>query len=367
MKHSIAKLGLAVGALVAAISVPSLAQAETTYPVYRGWYASLGVGLNINRDSEFTGAAVPGYEADHDLGFAGIGAVGYNFGHFRLEGELGYRRNGVDQYRNPSVAGSGDTDAITILGNIVYDFLPDARFNPYIGAGIGAARVNFDSHNRAGTAFVDDSDWVLAYQGILGINYKLAPRTLISLDYRYLGTSDAGVSTALGSADGRYQAHTVLLGLTYRFNAPPPPAQPAAAPPPPPPPPAPAPRPAVAPAPPPPAPAAPETYIVFFAWDKADITPLAAQVLERAIADFKRTGQTRVLIEGHADRSGSENYNVRLSERRARAVAKFMSDRGITTQQMNMSWFGESRPRVQTQDGVRHDENRRAEIFLRAQ
>lgn len=365
MKHR-----LAVAALVAAVSVPSLALAETTYPIYRGWYASLGAGLNINRDSEFTGPAVPGFEADHDLGFAGIGAVGYNFGHVRLEGELGYRRNGVDQYRNPGVAGSGDTDAITILGNVVYDFLPDARINPYIGAGIGAARVNFDSHRRAGAAFVDDSDWVLAYQGILGVNYKLAPQTLISLDYRYLGTSDADVTTSLGAADGRYQAHTILLGVTYRFNPPPAaPVQPAAAPPPPPPPapPAPAPRPTVAPTPPPAAPAVPETYIVFFAWDKSDITPLAAQVLERAIADFKRTGQTRVLIEGHADRSGPEGYNMRLSERRARAVAKFLSDRGITQPQMNLSWFGESRPRVPTDDGVRHDENRRAEIFLRAQ
>ena len=73
----------------------------------------------------------------------------------------------------------------------------------------------------------------------------------------------------------------------------------------------------------------------------------------------------RFQIDGHADRSGTDAYNQRLSERRAQAVAEYLMARGVMPQQMAMRSFGESQPRVPTADGQRNDQNRRAEIMIR--
>lgn len=104
---------------------------------------------------------------------------------------------------------------------------------------------------------------------------------------------------------------------------------------------------------------------MFFAFDRAEVSPVAAQVLDRAIADFRSTGMTNIVIEGHADRSGSDAYNQRLSQRRAESVAAYLRSKGIGQNAIQTAAFGESRPRVPTADGVRNDENRRAELFLR--
>jgi len=122
----------------------------------------------------------------------------------------------------------------------------------------------------------------------------------------------------------------------------------------------PAPTPAPAPAPQPAA--AAETYVVFFAFDRSDITPVAATVLDRAVAEFRRTGSTRVRIEGFTDRSGTDGYNQALSDRRAKSVAAYLNGKGVPASAIGTQAFGETRNRVQTADGEKNPENRRAEI-----
>jgi outer membrane protein OmpA-like peptidoglycan-associated protein len=74
---------------------------------------------------------------------------------------------------------------------------------------------------------------------------------------------------------------------------------------------------------------------------------------------------TRIEVAGHADRSGSPQYNQRLSQRRADAVAAELSRQGIARSNISVQAFGESRPLVATADGVREPQNRRVEIVLR--
>lgn len=105
-------------------------------------------------------------------------------------------------------------------------------------------------------------------------------------------------------------------------------------------------------------------YIVFFAWDKADITPVAAEILDRVADEYAKGRAARLILAGHADRSGPEAYNERLSERRARAVAAYLAARGVPMDAMQLEWYGERRPRVPTPDGVREPQNRRVEITL---
>jgi len=105
-----------------------------------------------------------------------------------------------------------------------------------------------------------------------------------------------------------------------------------------------------------------ETYLVFFAWDQADLTPVTQAVLDQVAADFARGRPSRVTIAGHADRSGTEAYNEGLSEERARNVARALVARGVPERALDVQWFGESRPRIPTADGVREPQNRRVEI-----
>jgi outer membrane protein OmpA-like peptidoglycan-associated protein len=107
-----------------------------------------------------------------------------------------------------------------------------------------------------------------------------------------------------------------------------------------------------------------DAYLVFFAWDQATLTPVALTVLDQVEADYARGRPARVVIAGHADRSGSEAYNLGLSERRAGIVADTLSARGIPASSMTLEAFGETLPRVPTDDGVREPQNRRVEIIF---
>ena len=70
-------------------------------------------------------------------------------------------------------------------------------------------------------------------------------------------------------------------------------------------------------------------------------------------------------MAGHADRSGSAQYNQRLSQRRADVVAAELVRNGVNRSDIGVSAYGESRPLVPTADGVREPQNRRVEIVLR--
>lgn len=115
---------------------------------------------------------------------------------------------------------------------------------------------------------------------------------------------------------------------------------------------------------PPPAPAVTtqQQYLVFFDWDRSEITSGGAQVLDTVARDFRGRGVTSVTVVGHADTSGAPDYNQRLSERRSAAVRQGLAQRGVPANAIRTSGRGESIPMVATPDGVREPANRRAEI-----
>lgn len=102
--------------------------------------------------------------------------------------------------------------------------------------------------------------------------------------------------------------------------------------------------------------------MVFFDWDRSDITPEAETVLNSAVSAYGNCGSAQVMLAGHADRSGGARYNVGLSERRNAAVEAFLVARGIPAARIASEAFGETRNRVDTADGVRELRNRRVEI-----
>jgi OOP family OmpA-OmpF porin len=114
-----------------------------------------------------------------------------------------------------------------------------------------------------------------------------------------------------------------------------------------------------------PQPAPARTYLVFFDWDRADLTDRARQIIADAAQNARTVGSTRIEVSGHADRTGTAQYNQRLSVRRAEAVAGELVRRGITRDQITVQGFGFDRPLVPTAMGVREPQNRRVEIVLR--
>jgi OOP family OmpA-OmpF porin len=373
------KLAIAVALASTALATPALARDKA-------WYVGVEGGAMIVEDIHFdiTSGATKTKDAaqvDHEYGYDVGGNVGYDFGMFRIEAEVAYKGAAVDAWRSTvrtpaftstgaafggggalpgtySYAG-GKTTALSFMLNGMLDFGDDDGLQGFVGGGVGVARVKAEKYalNRFGS-FLDDSDTVFAWQAIAGVRAPLTDNIDATLKYRFFNAQNVKLVDVSGrTLEGRFRSHSLMGGVTFNFGEPPvPPPAPAPEPVAPPPP---APEPVVAP---PPPVCSPGPFIVFFEWDKSDITPEAASILDNAIAQYANCGNAQVMLAGHADRSGSAQYNVGLSQRRADAVKAYMVAHAIPDAVVTEQAFGESRPRVETADGVREVQNRRVEI-----
>ncbi|MDO9501912.1 OmpA family protein [Falsiroseomonas sp.] len=350
-----------------------------------GVYIGAGAGVNWLQDANIsaTGALADelrargnstGGDVSFDMGWVGVVSLGYGFGNgLRAEIEGSYRENEVDTIGGFSGVGgvraSGTARSYGVMANALYDFDIGANFGgvsflPYVGVGAGYIWREFDGVRASvigGTVNSDGTDGRFAYQAIVGAAMPLtqwAPGLALTAEYRFLGTMEHDISTESGGGSfnvartgtkSENYNHSIMLGLRYAFGQTTP--APVVAP-------APAPMPAAAPAP-------ARTYLVFFDFDRADLTDRARQIIGEAATNATGQGVTRIEVAGHADRSGSPQYNQRLSERRAGAVASELERRGIQRNNISVQAFGESRPLVPTADGVREPQNRRVEIVLR--
>jgi outer membrane protein OmpA-like peptidoglycan-associated protein len=359
-------------ALLAAtiLSLPVAAQAQ---PI-SGLYVGAGVGANYR---EFTTKNIPATNTGLDKvstlwGWAGVGSIGWGFGNgIRAEIEGNYRNNGARNMALGRVRGSaigGTIHQYGVMGNAFYDLaLGDmmgmgVSVTPYIGGGVGYVWNDYRNvvgrNSATNRVAIDGNEGRFAYQGIGGVAWGLgamAPGLSLTTEYRFFGTSNPSISAGNIANNGTAVAaprnytptninHSVLVGLRYAFSAP-----------------APAPQTVVPQQPPAPA----RTFLVFFDWDRADLTDRARQIIAEAANNARTVGSTRIELAGHADRTGSAAYNQRLSVRRAEAVAAELVRRGVARNQITVQGFGFDRPLVPTAMGVREPQNRRVEIVLR--
>ena len=293
-------------------------------------------------------------------GYAGVGSVGYGFGNgIRLEVEGNYRRNAYG-HGSTAFATSGREEKYGAMANALFDLdVGSPYIYPYVGVGAGYARID----QRLAYALppyvgkFDGNDNGFAYQAIAGLSFPVPPVVGLSLvaEYRYYAVAgDHSYPKQLSAAPGSGQFktrgdydHGLMLGLHYAFNVAPPPVQ----------------APAAATA--TPAAEAARTYLVFFDWDRADLTPRARQVVAEAARATTRTQVTRIEVDGYTDTSGTAAYNQGLSTRRAQTVAAELERNGVPRAAITTQGFGQTRLLVPTAAGVREPQNRRVEIILK--
>ena len=83
---------------------------------------------------------------------------------------------------------------------------------------------------------------------------------------------------------------------------------------------------------------------VLFGFNKAELTPAGEQKLDDLAKSAQGANVEKVVLIGHADRIGSENYNKELSEKRAQAVADYLSKKGVDSSRLQVEGRGESQP-----------------------
>jgi outer membrane protein OmpA-like peptidoglycan-associated protein len=102
---------------------------------------------------------------------------------------------------------------------------------------------------------------------------------------------------------------------------------------------------------------------VYFDFDRAEIRPDSRPVLDEAAAILNANPDVRlVVVEGHTDALGSEEYNQALSIRRAEAVYQYLINAGVAPERMRTEGFGESRPVADNETEEGRAQNRRVEL-----
>lgn len=342
-----------------AFALGSAGAADASVTTPSGWYLSLAGGANWIEDGnidEFSfGVLSTTNEFSWDTGYVVAGAVGYDFGRWRVEFELAYRDNDADGFCSSfappcSSAPNADVWELSQMVNVLYDIGVSGRFSASVGAGIGGNLVVFtpdSAGNFDGSAAgLETDDYVLAGQLIAQAAYQLAERWQLYLDYRYMIMEDPEIVDPTGAElwEMEKTEHSVLIGVRFdlqRDSAPAPkPAEPT------------------------PPPKAPKQFIVFFGFNKSNLTPEAARVVADAAAAAKEYGSASIIVVGHTDTVGSAKYNNALSMRRSQSVKDGLVANGIPANAVTTGGKGESELMVQTGDGVKEPQNRRATIDL---
>ena len=103
---------------------------------------------------------------------------------------------------------------------------------------------------------------------------------------------------------------------------------------------------------------------VYFEFDKASVRPGEQSKGQTVAKVLKDRPNTKVLIEGHCDERGTEEYNRSLGEKRALALREYLMNLGIEGNRVFTVSFGEDKPAVQGHNDAAWDKNRRGEFIL---
>ena len=219
----------------AAIATPALARDGSPYVGIEG---GLMIVEDLNQDVTIGADRYnDGLSIDFKSSFDVDAIAGYDFGPFRAEAELGYKRLRTDEVSlSPALAGDlgvtnddgvliGNFDisesgsVLSLMGNGMLDFGNDDGWSGFVGGGVGRARVKL----------AGDSDSAFAWQVIAGVRKAVSANIDVGLKYRMFTTGklnfsddfDDGLSVVGISSQGKLRTHSLLASLIFNFGAPP--------------------------------------------------------------------------------------------------------------------------------------------------
>lgn len=378
------RLRTALLAMTSLAAAPTFAMASTI----TGPYVNIGGGYNLVQTQHATfapttmadGSANEGGSKSrfrHKNGFTGFGSFGWGFGNgLRAEIEGVYNYSEINHRATTPVTGSTQSSDQSYGGliNVLYDIDLarlgiNAPVTPFIGVGAGYLWQHYNpittNYTNGNVNRVGGTQGGFAYQGIVGAAYDIpgVPGLALTTEYRMIGQTfmegafrstsynATGVHKGNVNFDHRFN-HQFILGLRYAFDTAPPPPPPA---------------PVVV----PPAPTPARTYLVFFDWDRANLTGRAREIVAQAAQASTHVQTTRIEVNGYTDNSAAHpgprgmRYNMGLSVRRAQAVKAELIRDGVPAAAIDIHGYGEQHPLVPTGPNTREPQNRRVEIILR--
>ncbi|MCA3256333.1 MAG: outer membrane beta-barrel protein [Alphaproteobacteria bacterium] len=222
-------LTIALAATTAALAAaPAFAQDSEPRT---GIYAVVRGGLVDDSNLKFKGnnPATSRLQSETDLkrGFTGEIGAGLNFGNFRLETTFGYGKTSLDvgKAQAGGFTASGRARQLTFDTSGYVELPIGSVVRPFLGGGIGLARVNGELSRVTGTPAVgsrfDDKDWGFRWHTDVGIGFQVTPSTVLEVSGRYEQTSGLKFSgTTAGTAATfrpKLQSRSVLFGLRQAF------------------------------------------------------------------------------------------------------------------------------------------------------
>jgi OmpA-OmpF porin, OOP family len=328
-----------------------------------GWYVGIGAGWDkLNQVSIHNGSSSEAYKSKDAVLYDGF--IGYKFENgFRIENEVNYDIHnftvGYDVSSTDREYIKGHSSTTSDFFNVLYDIPLSENWNFHIGAGAGFGNNSTHLYSTYNGATVTGQRFGFQWQGIAGLEVVVNSQVNLFVDYHFRSlmvdkdlVSYTTTTTTGGLSTADLNEHVVMFGLRYFLN----PAAPPAPPPPPP-------APKVVAAPPPPPPPV-TTYIVFFDFNKANLTDKAQEVVAEAVKTAKTNGFVKVQVVGHTDTVGTDKYNQTLSIARAQSVKDEMVRLGLGADGIAIEGKSFHDPLVATGPGVREPQNRRAVIDL---
>lgn len=203
------------------------------------WMVGLALGLNVAiawAGSPYVSAklgaagrfdtAIGNSNIFFDFGPGTYLAMGYEFDiPYRLEAEVGYTRNNFDGVNNlNSNTSTGNYSGFTFMANGYFD-VPlkihdlELPMKPYLGAGIGLARVRVETNapNFVGATADSDTDLLPAWQAMFGFQTHLSENLTLTGELRLQFTQDPNLTLGGINVDTNYGNQQILFGLRYRF------------------------------------------------------------------------------------------------------------------------------------------------------
>lgn len=207
---------IASGVLTVALVAASASYAKD--PIFdKGLYVSGSLGFLVPQDVDGSDSGID-FTVEYDNGYQLTGALGYKYGNgLRAEAEIGFGSTEFD-----SVSGNGttvdlsaDVDILSVMANVYYDFNAGSRFSPYVGGGVGFARIDVGdlTANLGGTTVTASGDESTEFTaaGEIGLSIAVSDSVVVAPAYRY---------TWLDDGDNGFDddtAHTFKIGLRYSW------------------------------------------------------------------------------------------------------------------------------------------------------